>query len=433
MITDVFVYKGGNQEVPKDVTHVHIHPLVREIASKAFQGCQKLREVVFSNDGNLAVIGRFAFYGCVSLDLILLPNTTKRILCGAFINCSSAKWLVLNPGLEEIGLSSFRGCHGLQYVAIPSTVRLMEARVFVDCTGLLEVAIENGLTKIPESTFENCDALKVIGLPPSVTSIGVRAIPRETWQVHEYWISVRDRVKSYIKMKHHSDCRIRQNDYIPDRKEAPLPISPAQLSQDSSLWDFAQEDSHDRWDDSELLTRRPLGGNLVVSRQKWEEMSNRLKAAEEHVNCMKSQLNTITAVQDNKASTACQKFNELDQNLHVRLTRLGKEQASLQSDLEITKTSLVHQTTIERNELKEEIAAMKQCLKTLKRGFDLLVHKDQTKFGECQEIENDPSEQGEETKKRPRHDDCEETPGNCVGVIQSIKRRVLTWSQRNEE
>mmetsp|Transcript_37054 Transcript_37054/g.90058 ORF Transcript_37054/g.90058 Transcript_37054/m.90058 type:complete len:468 (-) Transcript_37054:125-1528(-) len=464
----VFVYKGGNQEVPKDVTWVSIDPSVHGIPNKTFKGCQKLRGVVFANEdeGHLEVIGSFAFMGCISLELIRLPKTTKRILCGAFINCSSAKLLVLNHGLEEIGLSSFRGCHGLKYVAVPSTVNLMEPRAFTDCTGLLEVVIENGLTKIPESTFDNCDALKVIGLAPSVVIIGLRAIPKETWQERDHWISVRNRVKFYIQqmVNHNNDSKAklmtvdrlvrlmvndcgqtRQNDDTTSTnlEEAPVLVSPTQPTQNCTrastlcaprrldMRTTVQEDtSHGRRHDSEL--ERTNSGNLVLSREQWSEMNNRLKAAEENVELLKSQL-----TQGKEESETCRlgrQVHELEQKLDASVTRFEIGQASLQSELQVA-TSALHQTTTERDELKQEVAAMKQCLEVLKKGFDLLVQqKDQAKLGEHKDEGTDKIEQNERTNKRSRRD-WEETSASddSEGVIGSIKRKILTWSQQEEE
>ncbi len=39
---DVFVYMGGHQEVPRDVTHVRVHKSVKIIRARAFMHCRNL-------------------------------------------------------------------------------------------------------------------------------------------------------------------------------------------------------------------------------------------------------------------------------------------------------------------------------------------------------------------------------------------------------
>lgn len=69
-------YKG--EGVPKNVTHVRFHPSVVNVDNEAFQGRNKLREVVLDN--SLRGIGNGAFSGCHSLPLqsinipLLLPR-----------------------------------------------------------------------------------------------------------------------------------------------------------------------------------------------------------------------------------------------------------------------------------------------------------------------------------------------------------------------
>ena len=76
-----FEYTGKGCVVPKDVTIVRFHPSVIEVENEAFDNCNTLREVVFS-DG-LQKIGYHAFYNCISLSSITLPSTVAEIDVGA--------------------------------------------------------------------------------------------------------------------------------------------------------------------------------------------------------------------------------------------------------------------------------------------------------------------------------------------------------------
>mmetsp|Transcript_37053 Transcript_37053/g.90054 ORF Transcript_37053/g.90054 Transcript_37053/m.90054 type:complete len:354 (-) Transcript_37053:36-1097(-) len=107
-------------------------------------------------------------------------------------------------------------------------------------------------------------------------------------------------------------------------------------------------------------------GSLVLSRQQWQEMSNRLKVAEEDAELLKS----IRTQDQEQSETFQKKVNELEQKLHTSFARFEKRLASLQSELQATTTAL-RETTTERDELKQEVTAMKQCVEALKKGFDL--------------------------------------------------------------
>ena len=56
---DVFVYMGGNQEVPRHVTHVRIHKSVKIISREAFYRCRNLLSVEM-HDG-VEIIEEYAF------------------------------------------------------------------------------------------------------------------------------------------------------------------------------------------------------------------------------------------------------------------------------------------------------------------------------------------------------------------------------------
>lgn len=69
-------------------------------------------------------IGRYAFYGCSSLEPIVLPSTLKTIDIHAFAECEKLKSIVIPPDVEVIGRSAFAGCHALEEICIPDKVKL---------------------------------------------------------------------------------------------------------------------------------------------------------------------------------------------------------------------------------------------------------------------------------------------------------------------
>ena len=81
----VFVYMGQGSVVPRDVTRVRVHPSVRIIAARAFEGCHELVEVELFK--GLEEIGEPAFCGCKSLKQIAIPSTVRVICSQAFHGC----------------------------------------------------------------------------------------------------------------------------------------------------------------------------------------------------------------------------------------------------------------------------------------------------------------------------------------------------------
>src|SRR5210317_167753 len=78
-----FVYMGGHQRVPRDVTHVRVHESVKIINRRAFYYCQNLVSIEM-HDG-VEIIEEEAFNGCYSRG-IKLPGV-RVIEEFAFCNC----------------------------------------------------------------------------------------------------------------------------------------------------------------------------------------------------------------------------------------------------------------------------------------------------------------------------------------------------------
>jgi len=156
-----YEYTGRDHrnDIPKNVTHLRIHPSVTEIEDYAFHGKLRLKEVVL-NDG-LWVIGSDAFAYCTSLHKISIPSTVTKIDYSAFGSCTGLKEVVFNEGLMCIEGGAFRECKSLQSVRIPSTVTEIGRNAFNSCNSLRELVFNDGLKKIGDRSFESCTDYKV--------------------------------------------------------------------------------------------------------------------------------------------------------------------------------------------------------------------------------------------------------------------------------
>jgi len=158
---DVFVYMGGEQEVPRDVKHVIIDRSVNIIPERAFYERRQLVSVEM-HDG-VEIIEMNALYSCRRLKSIKLLGV-REIEREAFYDCRELTDVEFGIELERIGDCAFRYCESLQNIIMPS-VRTIEAVAFEDCTALSDAEFGCNLERIQQYTFYNCPNLRRIAIP----------------------------------------------------------------------------------------------------------------------------------------------------------------------------------------------------------------------------------------------------------------------------
>lgn len=170
-IDNVFLlYTGQSRaEISRDVTHVQVHPSVKMILPRAFEGCTQLRMVNLTE--GLETIGGMAFRNCFSLENIQLPNTVTSISRNAFEDCMHLREVELNEGLRTIKKRAFAKCSSLVRIVLPSTVTSMGHGAFRECIRLWEVELNDGLEIIDNGAFSYCTSLEYIKVPSTIQSI----------------------------------------------------------------------------------------------------------------------------------------------------------------------------------------------------------------------------------------------------------------------
>ena len=161
-------------------------------------------------------IGDSAFYRCLSLTSVTIPDGVTSIGNYAFCRCSSLTSVAIPDGVTSIGSYAFFNCRSLTSVTMPynsvtsirnSTFELCDdlseiiinisdidawdigawctnsinsclqgtKRFFVDGVEVVEVEIPDGVTSIGDSAFSGCSGLTSVTIPDSVTNIGSAA------------------------------------------------------------------------------------------------------------------------------------------------------------------------------------------------------------------------------------------------------------------
>ncbi len=196
---DVFVYTGGEQEVPRDVRRVKIDESVDTILARAFRGCRQLTEV--EGHDKLKKIKEGAFFHCYSLRRVTKMNGVIEIEAFAFLSCIALRDLEFDK-LEIVGLQGFGRCESLtsinlplvrriEQLAFPGCIQLMDAvfgedlgiigRRAIRCTALRRIVIPLKRGLIVENTFVDCDNLSRVDVIGGIHK-AISLLHMETWR-----------------------------------------------------------------------------------------------------------------------------------------------------------------------------------------------------------------------------------------------------------
>ena len=169
--------KWDNEAIPQDGI-VKIPSVVKTIGVGAFQGCSKLKQVVFHN--KVRSIEKEAFSGCTELNSVNLPNSVRRIGASMFRGCTNLKEVTLPSGtLTEIPDALFSGCSSLSKVNLPKGLKSIGNSAFMDCASLRNIDVPEGVTKIGGYAFSKVQGS--ITLPSTVRDLGVEGGSIFTW------------------------------------------------------------------------------------------------------------------------------------------------------------------------------------------------------------------------------------------------------------
>ena len=180
-----------------------------------YTGSDKVVEIPSTIDGHtITSIGGNAFYNCISLTAVTIPNSVTSIGWSAFENCKSLTSITMPDSVTSIGSTAFDATayyndisnweDGVLYVGnylisgkcsvynektdsletvaevtgdykVKDGTKMIAGNAFLWCELLTSVTIPNSVISIGERAFSGCGSLALITIPSSVASIGTEA------------------------------------------------------------------------------------------------------------------------------------------------------------------------------------------------------------------------------------------------------------------
>jgi hypothetical protein len=113
-------------------------------------------------DGPITNIGGDAFYCCMGLTSVVIPDSVTSIGSWAFSDCFYLTSMVIPDGVTSIGESAFENCDSLTSIVIPDGVTSIGDAAFNCCSGMTSIVIPESVTSIGTSALSGCLSLTSI-------------------------------------------------------------------------------------------------------------------------------------------------------------------------------------------------------------------------------------------------------------------------------
>ena len=126
-------------------------------------------------DGDVTTIGKRAFYDCIRLTSVTIPDSVTAIGERAFQYCDNLQSVNMLDGLSTIGKNAFYYCENLKDVTIGNNVETIGDQAFCGCKSITNIVIPDSITTIGSEAFKSCSALENVTFGHGIKDIGYGA------------------------------------------------------------------------------------------------------------------------------------------------------------------------------------------------------------------------------------------------------------------
>ena len=185
-------------DVEESIKVSNIEYTITKIDDYAFYKCISITDVELPN--TITSIGQHAFSGCSSLESIVIPNNVTCIEECTFLRCGKLKSITLPAGIKKFGSEAFVGCNELENVYYLGTIEEWLNIEFADSKDnpmhyadnfymldnnneyylLTELIISDTIKEITIKKFEGFKCVKKLIIPNSVESIEIGSFSEYT-------------------------------------------------------------------------------------------------------------------------------------------------------------------------------------------------------------------------------------------------------------
>ena len=169
-----------------DLESINLPNGISEISFSIFTGCNSLSDLAIPFLGQSRTDSKTAYLGYLfgaysaTENSNYVPSSLKNITIAfaesvsdyAFYGCSSLQTIVLPDMVTSIGDYAFSGCYGIALIDIPEQVTSIGDYAFSACTGLQALVIPDNVTSIGEMLLNSCNQVKSITIGASLNEIG---------------------------------------------------------------------------------------------------------------------------------------------------------------------------------------------------------------------------------------------------------------------
>lgn len=125
--------------------------------TKLYQYCPGRKDYIYNIPDSIESIGMYAFWGCQSLETVVLNNNIGTIPGYAFSNCRSLKTIELPYAVSSIGAKAFEDCISLTEADLPMSLQYIHDTAFDGCINLVLTGPEDSVAGDYAAEFNQRD------------------------------------------------------------------------------------------------------------------------------------------------------------------------------------------------------------------------------------------------------------------------------------